>query len=72
MDVKIIINTEEKGNQAEYTSDVDSCDSSDKFFKVYSANTRCGYQVKDKIQKRESDKLDLASYVGVFNKDIKK
>jgi hypothetical protein len=53
--------SENKGSHAEYISDVDSCDSSDKYFNVYSASTRCGYKVKDRLQKQESHKLDLAS-----------
>jgi hypothetical protein len=69
MDAKIILKTEIKSSRAEYTSDVDSCDSSDKYFKVYSANTRCGYLVKDQIKKQESKKLDLASYTGVLNRE---
>ena len=45
--MKIVLKPEKKRSHAEYNSDVDSCDSSDKYFNVYSANTRCGYEVKD-------------------------
>jgi len=45
--MKIVLKPEKKRSHAEYTSDVDSCDSSEKYFNVYSANTRCGYEVKD-------------------------
>ena len=49
IDIKIVMKSENKGSHAEYTSDVDSCDSADKYFNVYSASTRCGYKVKDKL-----------------------
>jgi len=53
----IMIKTGKNRVEAENSSDVDSCDSKDKYFKVFSGDTRCGYQVSEQMQEQESIKL---------------
>lgn len=57
-----------KGVGDENCSEFDSCDSRDKFYKVYSGDTRCGYQVSEHLQEQESIKLTQSTQVSAEQK----
>lgn len=63
-----MIKTGKKGVKAKNSSDFDSCDSKDKYFKVYSGDTRCGYQVSEQMQEQESIKLTRSIHGDVQGK----